>query len=175
MNVLRRTFQRNKALTLSSSIVDAALENPSHILLMSSSHLIAVAADYAAEIENAVGVEVYGPIFKAGIFIFISGIISSVVVAFIVTKSNSWEALEEEFTKGKEAQFIEMMGIVQKNHIRLFCRDPSFFFSGEPEDKTTTAPNIISQAESETILSVKGSEKNSPTNPSFADLSDLDI
>lgn len=95
---------------------------------MSSSHLIAVAADYAAEIENAVGVEVYGPIFKAGIFIFISGIISSVVVAFIVTKSNSWEALEEEFTKGKEAQFIEMMGIVQKNHIRLFCRGPSFFF-----------------------------------------------
>ena len=78
--------------------------------LLKSSQLIAVAADYAAEIENAVGVEIYEPIFKAGIFIFFSGVVSSLIVAFIVSKSNAWEGLEDEFQKGKEAQFITLMG-----------------------------------------------------------------
>ncbi len=78
--------------------------------LLKSSQLIAVAADYATEIENAVGVEIYEPIFKAGIFIFFSGVVSSLIVAFIVSKSNAWEGLEDEFQKGKEAQFITLMG-----------------------------------------------------------------
>eukprot|EP00597_Dinobryon_sp_UTEXLB2267_P005163 CAMPEP_0170077916 /NCGR_PEP_ID=MMETSP0019_2-20121128/14614_1 /TAXON_ID=98059 /ORGANISM="Dinobryon sp., Strain UTEXLB2267" /LENGTH=169 /DNA_ID=CAMNT_0010290485 /DNA_START=10 /DNA_END=519 /DNA_ORIENTATION=- len=82
----------------------------SNIGIMRSSQIIAVAADYATEIENSVGSEIYGPIFKAGLFIFVSGIVSSLVVAFIVSNSNSWEALEDEFQRGKEAQFIEMMG-----------------------------------------------------------------
>ena len=82
----------------------------SNVGVLRSSQIIAVAADYATEIENSVGSEIYGPIFKAGLFIFISGIVSSLVVAFIVSNSNSWEALEDEFQKGKEAQFIEMMG-----------------------------------------------------------------
>jgi len=82
----------------------------SNVGILRSSQIIAVAADYATEIENSVGSEIYGPIFKAGLFIFISGIVSSLVVAFIVSNSNSWEALEDEFQKGKEAQFIEMMG-----------------------------------------------------------------
>ena len=60
--------------------------------------------DYAGEIENAVGEEIYSPIFKAGIFLFASGIVSAIATAFIVSKSNSWESLEEEFEKGKVAQ-----------------------------------------------------------------------
>ena len=47
--------------------------------------------DYAAEIEQATGTEIYGPIMRAGIFIFISGFISAFLAAFIVSKSDSWE------------------------------------------------------------------------------------
>lgn len=65
-----------------------------------------VAADYATEIENAVGEEVYGPIFKAGIFIFASGLFSAGVTAFIVSNRDSWNDLDEELERGKEAQLI---------------------------------------------------------------------
>ena len=92
----------------SLSLTPVAIDAP--LNLFKSSQLIAVAADYAAEIENAVGVEIYEPIFKAGLFIFFSGLVSSLVVAFIVSKSNTWEGLEDEFQKGKEAQFIALMG-----------------------------------------------------------------
>lgn len=110
------------------------LSDVHNMQIMKSSQIIAVAADYASEIENSVGSEIYGPIFKAGLFIFVSGIVSSLVVAFIVSSSNSWEALEDEFQKGKEAQFIEMMGekhnslnsfiFSMRNVINLFQASP---------------------------------------------------
>lgn len=69
--------------------------------------MLSVAADYATEIESAVGEEIYGPIFKAGIFLFGSGIVAAFGVAFIVSKSDAWNELEDEFSRGKEAQLIE--------------------------------------------------------------------
>lgn len=72
-----------------------------------SSALVSVQADYAAEIENAVGEEIYGPIFKAGLFIFVSGLVSAGVVAFIVSNRDSWIDLDDELERGKEAQLIQ--------------------------------------------------------------------
>jgi hypothetical protein len=74
-------------------------------MIFDSSILIGV-GDYAAEIEKAVGTEVYTPIFKAGIFLFLSGIISSFIAAFIISKSDSWEELNLEFERGKESKLI---------------------------------------------------------------------
>lgn len=70
--------------------------------------LVAIGADYASEIEQATGTEIYGPIFKAGLFIFGSGFISAFIAGFIVNQSGSWEALESEFTQGKEAELSRM-------------------------------------------------------------------
>lgn len=64
--------------------------------------------DYAVEIEKATGTEIYGPIMKAGVFLFISGFISAFIAAFIISKSNSWEGLAEEFDSGKEAQLTKI-------------------------------------------------------------------
>ena len=73
-----------------------------------SSNFLAAAPDYAAEIENAVvGEEIYGPIFRAGLFLFASGLVSVAIAAFIINNSESWEGLEDEFQQGKEAQFID--------------------------------------------------------------------
>lgn len=71
-----------------------------------STALIAAGVDYASEIENAVGEEIYGPIFQAGIFLFVSGIVAAFGVAFIVSKSDAWDDLEEEFDAGKQKQLI---------------------------------------------------------------------
>jgi hypothetical protein len=72
-----------------------------------STYFISIAADYSAEIEKAVGTEIYSPIFKAGLFIFVSGIVSSFIAAYIVSSSDSWNDLENEFEKGRQAQYIE--------------------------------------------------------------------
>jgi hypothetical protein len=74
-----------------------------------STTLVSVQADYAAEIENAVGEEIYGPIFKAGLFIFVSGLVSAGVVAFIVSNRDSWSELDQEIGRGKEAQLIDVV------------------------------------------------------------------
>lgn len=70
------------------------------------SSLVAV-GDYAAEIENAVGTEIYTPIFKAGLFLFLSGIISTLIAAFIISKANTWDELSNEFDRGKESKLIK--------------------------------------------------------------------
>ena len=72
-----------------------------------SSALIAV-GDYAAEIEKGVGEEIYAPIFKSGLVLFGSGLISAFMAAAIVAKSDSWEELGLEFERGKVAQLIEL-------------------------------------------------------------------
>ena len=71
-----------------------------------SQFIAAGGADYASEIENAVGEEIYGPIFKAGLFLFGSGIVAAFGVAFIVSKSDTWNELESEFDDGKKKQLI---------------------------------------------------------------------
>ena len=59
----------------------------SSLLSESTSSFLVAMGDYAAEIEkNVVGEEVYGPIFKAGLFLFLSGLISAFVSAFIISK-----------------------------------------------------------------------------------------
>ena len=69
--------------------------------------LVAV-GDYAAEIENAVGEEIYSPIFKSGLLLFGSGVISAFIAAFIVSKSDAWDDLGEEFEQGKIKQLIDL-------------------------------------------------------------------
>lgn len=65
-------------------------------------------ADYAAEVQNAVGPEIYGPIFKAGLFLVVSGFASAAITTFLISRNDSWEVLEEEFQTGKEAQLLKM-------------------------------------------------------------------
>jgi hypothetical protein len=72
-----------------------------------SSTLIAI-GDYAAEIEKGVGEEIYAPIFKSGLVLFGSGLISAFMAAAIIAKSDSWEELGLEFERGKIAQLIEL-------------------------------------------------------------------
>ena len=45
---------------------------------------------------------------KAGVFIFISGFISAFLAAFIVSRSDAWDRLAQEFEDGKNAQLVEM-------------------------------------------------------------------
>ena len=69
--------------------------------------LLLTVGDYAAEIEKAtVGEEVYLPIFRAGLLLFLSGVISAFIAAAIVTKSGTWEGLKDEFDEGKRSQYI---------------------------------------------------------------------
>ena len=73
----------------------------SSLLAFSIDHIsttFVAVGDYAAEIEGAVGEEIYGPIFKAGIFIFLSGFISAFIAAAIISKSESWEDLSKFVT-----------------------------------------------------------------------------
>ncbi len=90
-----RTLPKRMSTKLSSSGLDAV---PSLLLTV---------GDYAAEIEKStVGEEVYGPIFKAGLFLFLSGVISAFIAAAIVTKAGTWESLKDEFDEGKRSQYI---------------------------------------------------------------------
>lgn len=79
-----------------------------------SSLTIAV-GDYAGEIEKATGTEIYGPIMRAGVFIFVSGFVSAFIAAFIVSKSDSWEGLAEEFDRGKESQLVDLPTLSTSN------------------------------------------------------------
>jgi hypothetical protein len=100
------------SLSLSYSI------NAKNRIIFNNNHLISnrnditrlkVSADFATEIvESTVTDDIYGPIFKAGLFLFLSGIVSTIIAASIVSKSNTWESLNEEFEKGKENQLMQM-------------------------------------------------------------------
>ena len=103
---LRRSYGLSPS-SLSRSPTKQFMLPPDSFSSTSSSIIVAV-GDYAAEIEAAtVGTEVYTPIFQAGLFIFLSGFISAIIAAFIISKSNSWDDIENEFQLGKEAQLIK--------------------------------------------------------------------
>ena len=70
--------------------------------------LVSAALDYSAEIENAVGTEIYTPIIKAGLGLFASGILAAVAAAFIISKADTYDGLAEEFERGKVKQLISM-------------------------------------------------------------------
>lgn len=92
-----------------------------------------VSADFATEIvESTVTDDIYGPIFKAGLFLFLSGIVSTAVAAFIVSKSNTWESLNEEFETGKENQLTKMSESSTKDDIKI---ETSINQSNEQEKK----------------------------------------
>jgi hypothetical protein len=100
LSIRKRSYRglqskRARSSALQSSTLDHA-----------STALVSLGADYASEIENAVGEEIFGPIFQAGIFLFVSGIVAALGVAFIVSKSDAWDDLEEEFDAGKKMQLI---------------------------------------------------------------------
>ena len=46
-------------------------------------------------------------IFKAGIFIFASGLVSAFIAAAIVSSRDSWDDLDSEFEQGKMKQLID--------------------------------------------------------------------
>ena len=52
------------------------------------------------------GSEIYAPIFRAGLFLVLSGFLSALVAGLIVNSTDSWDELGLEFEKGKEAQLI---------------------------------------------------------------------
>ena len=92
-----------------------------------------VSADFATEIvESTVTDEIYGPIFKAGLFLFLSGIVSTIIAASIVSKANTWELLNEEFEKGKESQLIQMSEASIKEEVKI---ETSINQSNESEKK----------------------------------------
>ena len=105
-------------------------------LNIDSTVLIAV-GDYAAEIEKTVGTEVYTPIFRAGLFLFISGLISAFIAAFIITKANSWDDIYAEFERGKESKLIESE------------------LSPSPEKKTQSEEPTAASSSSEVLQEVK--------------------
>jgi hypothetical protein len=119
-----------------------------------SSSYVSVVADYAAEIENSVGTEIYAPIMKAGVFIFASGFISCFLAAFIVSKSDTWAGLEEEFQAGKEAQLIDM------------ADTPSFVNTNERPKMTTTTNEVVERKQPVATASIKAAVQLD----SFADL-----
>ena len=82
----------------------------------SSTALLAV--DYVTEIQNAVGIEIYTPIFKAGLFLFVSGILSAAITALIINSADTWSELAEEIQLGKESQLIPREGDRTRNIAR---------------------------------------------------------
>lgn len=80
----------------------------SYSLTKASSLLTAVTADFAAEIEEKVGPEIYRPIFMYGLLLGFSGILSCALAVFLVTKFNLQEALNREFDEGKQAQLVPL-------------------------------------------------------------------
>ena len=105
-------------LSLASALVSTAWRRPlvaaraaraplrALLLPEQASLLVSAALDYSAEIENAVGTEVYTPIFKAGLGLFASGILTAFAAAFIIRKADSFGDLAEEFERGKQTQLI---------------------------------------------------------------------
>eukprot|EP01038_Epipyxis_sp_PR26KG_P011548 gene11548-15467_t len=100
-HVIRPTSLSNEVISRSQPLFGSDIADFSTFFLSAT-------ADYAAEIEMAVGEEVYSPIFKAGLFLFVSGIISTVIAGFIISKADSWEDLDDEFQRGKESQLIPL-------------------------------------------------------------------
>eukprot|EP00607_Mallomonas_marina_P007476 CAMPEP_0182416798 /NCGR_PEP_ID=MMETSP1167-20130531/1157_1 /TAXON_ID=2988 /ORGANISM="Mallomonas Sp, Strain CCMP3275" /LENGTH=153 /DNA_ID=CAMNT_0024589875 /DNA_START=64 /DNA_END=525 /DNA_ORIENTATION=+ len=90
---------------ISSKLPNRSKASTSKLYLSDSltSTVLAV-GDFAAEIEGAVGSEIYAPIFRAGLFIVLSGFISAAIAGIIVNSADSWEELSMEFERGKEAQ-----------------------------------------------------------------------
>lgn len=95
-------IQQQHSTTITATVSTTSLysSNSNWIDHIDSQLLLAV-GDYATEIENSVGSEIYSPIFKAGLFIFVSGLVSAFLAAFIVSKADSWDGLEEEFQLGQ--------------------------------------------------------------------------
>eukprot|EP01039_Chlorochromonas_danica_P009726 gene9726-10760_t len=92
---------------INSISVDKRLRNANIPVRMLPSELIAM-GDYANEIERATGPEIYGPIFRAGLLLFASGVISACITTFLVVKFDKWKDLEDEFKAGKESQLADM-------------------------------------------------------------------
>lgn len=96
----------------------ASSYNSKYILSSRQSFTILNVGDYAAEIENAAGSDITGPIFQAGFFLFVSGIFSSAIVAFIISKSNTWSQLSEEFDIGKQNSLIDIDKAVKAEELK---------------------------------------------------------
>ena len=142
-------FNRRIQLQLSSfnpdTIITDALQNnlevPTSSLIQASSLLTAVTADFAAQIEEAVGPEVYRPIFLYGIFLGFSGLIVCGIAALLITKFNLQEELNRQFDEGKQAQLIPLKEEAPSS-------SPSFFSAFTPSADTGEAQSIPNRPES---------------------------
>lgn len=83
-----------------------AVRTTSLTMVHDPSFLVSAVLDYSAEIESSVGTEVYAPIFKAGLTLFASGVLAAFAAAFIISKSDSFGDLADEFDRGKQTQLI---------------------------------------------------------------------
>jgi hypothetical protein len=63
--------------------------------------------DFAAEIQNSVGEEIYGPIFKAGLFLILSGFVSSLITAYLIVNHSNWNDLVNEFEDAEKTQNVD--------------------------------------------------------------------
>jgi len=94
------------------SLISRRILSPQHNRLFSMSGWREVSTsfvtvgDFSQEIESAVGSEIYGPIFRAGLFLFVSGMVSAFIAGLIVNSADSWEELSLEVDRGKEAKLI---------------------------------------------------------------------
>ena len=76
-------------------------------LLLSNSFYIAESADFAEQIIEKVGPEVYRPIFLSGILLGFTGVIAAALAAVLVSQFNLGEELNRQFDEGKEAQLVQ--------------------------------------------------------------------
>ena len=98
--------------------------------------------DYASEITNAVGSEIYGPIFKAGLFLIVSGIFSAGIVSTIISKSDTWNDLGDEFERGKQSQLTSMSSNSAVNNKDSERSDYNKVLSSDNEDKDVNLLDI---------------------------------
>lgn len=70
--------------------------------------LTAASADFAEQIIEKVGPEVYRPIFMSGILLGFIGIGACALLAFVIAKFDLSEQLNRQFEEGKEAQLIPL-------------------------------------------------------------------
>lgn len=133
-------FNRRIQLQLSSfnpdTIITDAFQNNLEVstssLIQTSTLLTAVTADFAAQIEEAVGPEVYRPIFLYGIFLGFSGLFVCALAALVIVKFNLQDELNRQFDEGKQAQLIPLKEEAPSTSL-------SFFSASTPSTDTSEA------------------------------------
>ncbi len=126
--------------TIITDAFQSNLEVPTSSLIQTSTLLTAVTADFAAQIEEAVGPEVYRPIFLYGIFLGFSGLFVCALAALVIVKFNLQDELNRQFDEGKQAQLIPLKEEAPSTSL-------SFFSASTPSTDTGEAQAIPNRLE----------------------------